>query len=65
MQPEFLAWLTDPKLNGGGALFDFGCYGADLMTWFMDGRRPDTVTAVTQHFKPDVYPRVDDEATTG
>jgi len=23
--PEFLAWLTDPKLNGGGALFDFGC----------------------------------------
>jgi len=63
VQPEFLAWLTDPKLNGGGALFDFGCYGADLMTWFMDGRRPDTVTAVTQHFKPDVYPRVDDEAT--
>ena len=21
--PEFLNWLTDPKLNGGGALFDF------------------------------------------
>ena len=61
--PEFLAWLTDPKLNGGGALFDFGCYGADLMTWLMDGRRPDSVTAVTQHIKPDVYPRVDDEAT--
>ncbi len=63
VQPEFLAWLTDPKLNGGGALFDFGCYGADLMTWLMDGRRPDTVTAVTQRFKPDAYPRVDDEAT--
>ena len=61
--PEFLAWLTDPGLNGGGALFDFGCYGADLMTWLMDGRRPETVTAVTQHIKPDVYPRVDDEAT--
>jgi len=61
--PEFLAWLTDPRLNGAGALFDFGCYGADLMTWLMDGRRPDTVTAVTQHIKPDVYPRVDDEAT--
>jgi glucose-fructose oxidoreductase len=61
--PEFLAWLTDPKLNGGGALFDFGCYGADLMTWLMEGRRPDSVTAVTQHIKPDVYPRVDDEAT--
>jgi predicted dehydrogenase len=61
--PEFLAWLNDPKLNGAGALFDFGCYGADLMTWLMDGRAPDTVTAVTQHFKPDIYPRVDDEAT--
>ena len=61
--PEFLAWLTDPKLNGGGALFDFGCYGADLATWLMDGRRPDSVTAVTQHIKPDIYPRVDDEAT--
>jgi predicted dehydrogenase len=61
--PEFLAWLTDPKLNGAGALFDFGCYGADLMTWLMDGRRPDSVTAVTQQIKPDVYPRVEDEAT--
>jgi glucose-fructose oxidoreductase len=61
--PEFLAWLTDPKLNGGGALFDFGCYGADLATWLMDGKRPDSVTAVTQHIKPEVYPRVDDEAT--
>jgi predicted dehydrogenase len=61
--PEFLSWLTDPKLNGGGALFDFGCYGADLMTWLMDGRRPLSVTAVTQQIKPDIYPRVDDEAT--
>src|ERR1700735_3529053 len=63
VQPEFLAWLTDPKLDGGGALFDFGCYGADLMTWLMDGQRPETVTAVTQQIKPDIYPRVDDEAT--
>jgi len=63
VEPWFLAWLSDPKLNGGGALFDFGCYGADLMTWLMDGRRPETVTAVTQHIKPDAYPRVDDEAT--
>jgi predicted dehydrogenase len=61
--PEFLAWLTDPKLNGGGALFDFGCYGADLMTWLMDGQRPETVTAVTQQIKPTIYPKVDDEAT--
>lgn len=63
VEPWFLAWLTDPKLNGAGALFDFGCYGADLMTWLMDGHRPDSVTAVTQRIKPDIYPRVDDEAT--
>lgn len=61
--PEFLSWLTDPKLNGGGALYDFGCYGADLMTWLMNGQRPQTVTAVTQTIKPDVYPKVDDDAT--
>jgi predicted dehydrogenase len=63
VQPEFLAWLTDPARAGGGALFDFGCYGANLMTWLMDDARPRSVTAVTQHFKPDVYPKVDDEAT--
>jgi glucose-fructose oxidoreductase len=63
VQPEFFAWLTDPKLNGAGALFDFGCYGADLMTWLMNGERPQTVTAVTQQIKPEIYPRVDDEAT--
>src|SRR6267154_2769045 len=61
--PEFLSWLTDPKLNGGGALFDFGCYGADLMTWLMNGQKPLSVTAVTQQIKPDIYPHVDDEAT--
>jgi predicted dehydrogenase len=61
--PEFLAWLTDPVLNGGGALTDFGCYGADLMTWLMRGERPTSVFAVTQHIKPEVYPKVEDEAT--
>jgi len=60
--PEFFNWLTDPKLNGAGALFDFGCYGADLMTWLMHGEAPETVTAVTQQIKPDIYPHVDDEA---
>ena len=59
----FLDWLTDPVLNGGGALTDFGCYGADLITWLMDGQRPTSVVAVTQHIKPDVYPKVEDEAT--
>lgn len=63
VQPEFLAWLSDPVKNGAGALYDFGCYGANLMTWLMDGARPIAVSAVTQHFQPSVYPRVDDEAT--
>ena len=63
VEPEFLNWLTNPKLDGAGALFDFGCYGADLMTWLMHGESPLTVTAVTQQIKPDIYPRVDDEAT--
>lgn len=60
---SFLSWLTDPKLNGGGALMDFGCYGADLSTWLMGGERPRRVTAITQQLKPKVYPRVDDDAT--
>jgi predicted dehydrogenase len=61
--PEFLSWLTDPKQNGGGALFDFGCYGVDLATWIMNGELPTTVTAVTLHLKPQVYPNVDDDST--
>jgi predicted dehydrogenase len=60
---EFFNWLTDPVQNGGCALIDFGCYGANLMTYLMKGQQPVSVTAVTQHFKPDIYPKVDDEAT--
>jgi predicted dehydrogenase len=60
---EFLDWLTDPVQNGGGALIDFGCYGANLMTYLMRGEDPVSVTAVTQQFKPGIYPKVDDEAT--
>jgi predicted dehydrogenase len=63
VQPEFFAWLTDPAKNGAGALFDFGCYGANLMTWLMDNQRPLTVTAVTQRIKPNIYEHVDDDAT--
>jgi predicted dehydrogenase len=61
--PEFPSWLTDPAQNGAGALYDFGCYGVDLMTWLMHGEAPLTVTAVTNHDKPEIYPRVDDDAT--
>ncbi len=63
VEPEFLAWLTDPLRNGGGALTDFGCYGANLVTWLMQGEEPLAVTAVTQQIKPAIYPRVEDEAT--
>ena len=60
--PEFLSWLTDPAKNGAGALYDFGCYGVDLMTWLMHGETPLSVTAVTQTDKPNIYPHVDDDA---
>uniref|UniRef100_Q026A4 Oxidoreductase domain protein n=1 Tax=Solibacter usitatus (strain Ellin6076) TaxID=234267 RepID=Q026A4_SOLUE len=63
VQPEFFSWLTDPVKNGAGALFDFGCYGANLMTWLMDDQRPLAVTAIAQTNKPAIYPKVDDEAT--
>jgi len=61
--PEWLPWLTDPAQHGAGALFDFGCYGADLMTVLMHGQPPVSVTAVTQTDKPEIYPHVDDDAT--
>jgi glucose-fructose oxidoreductase len=61
--PEFLSWLTDPAQNGAGALYDFGCYGVDLMTWLMHGEAPLTVTAVVNHDKPDIYKNVDDDST--
>jgi predicted dehydrogenase len=61
--PDFLNWLTDPVKNGGGALMDFGCYGANLMVWLMNGKAPVAVTAITHHLKPLLYPNVDDDAT--
>jgi predicted dehydrogenase len=61
--PEFLNWLTDPNLNGGGALFDFGCYGANMATWFLNNQKPLSVTAITRQTKPDIYTKVDDDAT--
>jgi predicted dehydrogenase len=61
--PEFTDWLTDPVLNGGGALMDFGCYGADIATWLMKGQRPTSVYCTTQQIKPEIYPKVDDDCT--
>lgn len=63
VSPEFLNWLTDPAQNGAGALYDFGCYGVDLMTWLMQGETPESVTAVVNHDSPEIYPKVDDDST--
>ena len=60
---EFLDWLTDPVQNGGGAITDFGCYGINLMTWLMEGKKPTSVTAVIQQQQPENNPKVDDDAT--
>ena len=61
--PEFLAWLTDPILNGGGALTDFGCYGANIATWILNGETPQSVSCVAKQTKPNRYPKVDDDTT--
>jgi predicted dehydrogenase len=33
------------------------------MVWLMQGKAPISVTAITHHIKPSVYPKVDDDAT--
>jgi predicted dehydrogenase len=60
---EFLDWLTDPVKNGGGAITDFGCYGANIATWMMNGEKPLSVVAVTQQLQKENNPSVDDEST--
>jgi predicted dehydrogenase len=60
---EFLEWLTDPVKNGGGAITDFGCYGANIATWMLKGEKPLTVVAVTQQLQKENNPYVDDEST--
>jgi glucose-fructose oxidoreductase len=62
VQPEFGKWLIDPKLDGDGALTDFGCYGPDLITAMLHGEAPLSVSAVTRRLQPELYPLVDDEA---
>lgn len=59
---EFLDWLTDPIQNGGGAEVDFGCYGVNILTWMMDGKRPNSVTAITQQLQAENNPKVNDES---
>ena len=57
----FADWLYDPVKNGGGAIMDFGCYGAEWAVWLKG--RPARVSAVTQKLKVDQHNPVDDDAT--
>ncbi|WP_232362853.1 Gfo/Idh/MocA family oxidoreductase [Alteromonas macleodii] len=43
-------------------MVDFGCYGANLMTWLMEGKKPQSVTAITQQLQAENNPQVDDES---
>jgi predicted dehydrogenase len=57
---EFAAWLYDPVKNGGGALMDFGCYGAALSLWLKG--RPDSVFARSLKLKVQQHNAVEDDA---
>jgi glucose-fructose oxidoreductase len=39
------SWFYQP--GGGGSLIDYLGYGATLATWFFDGRRPTSITAMS------------------
>src|SRR5229473_7476238 len=57
----FANWLYDPAKNGGGAIMDFGCYGAEWALWLKG--RPKGVQAIAQKFKVSQHNKVDDDAT--
>jgi predicted dehydrogenase len=58
---QFASWLYDPVKNGGGAIMDFGCYGAELSVWLKG--RPTRVYATTRKLKVEQNNKVDDDAT--
>jgi predicted dehydrogenase len=58
---QFANWLYDPAKNGGGAIMDFGCYGAELSLWLKG--RPTRVYATTRKMKVEQDNKVDDDAT--
>jgi predicted dehydrogenase len=57
----FANWLYDPVKNGGGAIMDFGCYGAEWALWLKG--RPVGVQAIAQKLKVSQHNLVDDDAT--
>jgi len=58
---QFAAWLYDPQKNGGGAIMDFGCYGAEWAIWLKG--MPTRVFATAKKMKVAQNNRVDDDAT--
>jgi len=56
----FFDWLTDPVKNGAGALMDFGCYNALWSLWYFG--RPERVYAQVNHLRPQMFPKVEDNA---
>jgi predicted dehydrogenase len=61
VSPQFASWLYDPVKNGGGAIMDFGCYGAEWSVWLKG--RPSRVYATTHKLKVEQNNKVDDDAT--
>lgn len=58
---QFANWLYDPDKNGGGAIVDFGCYGAEWALWLKG--KPSRVFATAKKLKTAQNNRVDDDAT--
>jgi predicted dehydrogenase len=61
VSPYFANWLYDPVKNGGGAIMDFGCYGAEWALWLKG--RPTRVLATAKKLKIEQQNKVDDDAT--
>src|SRR5882724_64922 len=61
MSEYFADWLYYPVKNGGGAIMDFGCYGAEWALWLKG--RPKGVAAISQKLKVSQHNQVDDDAT--
>jgi predicted dehydrogenase len=57
----FADWLYDPVRNGGGAIMDFGCYGAEWALWLKG--RPVRVFATVNRLKVAQQNKVDDDST--
>src|SRR6266481_2365488 len=57
----FADWLYDPVKNGGGAIMDFGCYGAEWALWLKG--RPTRGYATAAKLKVEQRNKVDDDAT--